>query len=259
MRIERSRHGTGAGCIMHSIKGRRALLLGGLAAATSRQTARARPLRVLFIGNSFTIGHNVPALVDSVAQDAGLTWQTKMIARPGMTLTRHIAETQFFELLHTQKPDMLVVQDHSTEPLTVEGRQRSANALSKIRSVSPVPMILFATWPRHHAHPFYAKWSHVNMTPRQMMEIVEAHYQFEARRLGAMVAPVGRAWMDAADIGLHLFADDGYHASASGALLTSLVLARTLGIPLGTVRTIHRDVPLPLAQHLLKIAAQLTL
>lgn len=236
---------------------RRALLLGGLAAATALRPAQARPPRVLFIGNSFTIGHNVPALVGSLAQDAGLNWQMMMIAQPGMTLTRHIYETRLFEFLQALQPDALVVQDHSTEPLTIEGRQRSAYALSQIKRVSPVPMIMFATWPRRQSHPFYSKWAHVNMTPRQMMAIVESHYQFEASRLGATVAPVGRAWMDATDGGLHLFADDGYHASPSGALLASLVVARALGIPLDAVRTIHGGVPLPLARHLIKLATRL--
>ena len=65
-----------------------------------------------------------------------------------------------------------------------------------------------------------------------MTAMIRDHYAEQAVRTGAAIAPVALAWQRAIAAGHELHALDGYHANETGAYLTALVLAQTLGVPL---------------------------
>ncbi|MGD1923601.1 MAG: hypothetical protein ACFB03_05345 [Paracoccaceae bacterium] len=129
-------------------------------------------------------------------------------------------------------PGMLVLQDHSLEPVTHQGRQRSADAMA-IYAAQFEKTVLQETWPRRAGHRLYTEPG-MPKSPDAMTELVRAHYSEQAQRIGATVAPVALAWQRAIANGHELHARDGYHANPEGARLTALVLAATIGVPIET-------------------------
>ncbi|MEM7060782.1 MAG: hypothetical protein AAF557_24645 [Pseudomonadota bacterium] len=202
----------------------------GLLAATAAAPAMAQaPIRVLFIGNSFTFEHDLPLLFADIARQGGYNLHVDVMAEGGAHLADYLQTRTADQIVATYNPDLLILQDFSTVALVPDFAANSLRALTAFcRHLMP-RKILFETWPRREDHKLYLQ-AGMPRTPAQMHNLVHAHYQ-SARcpalyeRLGQAVAPVGRAWM--LGTGLPLHRNDGYHASLTGAWLAALVLART--------------------------------
>lgn len=182
------------------------------------------PRRVLMLGNSFTYGAGLPGMVRALAP--GLHFE--VIARSGSQLKLFARNDVIRKTVRNTPHDLLVLQDHSIEPLTTAGQRKSEAAMKILSELSGARLVLFATWPRRTGHSLYGR---VDMPagPAEMNAVVSQHYRKQARRLGASLAPVGDAWRSAIEAGHDLYATDGYHANASGAFLTALVLTRAMG------------------------------
>lgn len=212
----------------------RRAVLGGLAATPLAATAAPAPLRAFFVGNSFTCEQDIPGRIRRLAAQAGTMAETTFVCGNGQTLTDHLQGSHFMDAVFAEPPpaglpDLFVLQDHSVEPLTPAGRQRSAVAMRAISDGFTRPTVLFATWARHGDHPLYGQPG-MPATPAEMTQLVHDHYAAQAASLGAALAPVGRAWQAAILAGYVLHNADGYHANETGAHLTALVLASAMGI-----------------------------
>lgn len=191
-------------------------------------------IRVLFIGNSFTREHDLPAQVARLAAQSGVRLSPGMIVRDGARLADHAANPDVAGLIGALAWDVLVLQDHSVVALTPEAAAASRAAVAQMAGLTPAGLVLFATWPRAAGHALYAE-AGMPSGPAQMNARVAAHYAAMAVELGARVAGVGDAFLAIAarQPGLALHAADGYHASAEGARLAASILAAAiLGRPL---------------------------
>lgn len=214
---------------------RRFFIAGGTALAASPGFAgfpQVLPDGLLFfVGNSFTRQHGIAARVCALAEATGRTAHCHPNTANGATLTDQVSAAENYASERGGPlPATVILQDHSIEPLTVEGRVRSARAM-EIYAAQFQRTVLFATWPRQVGHAFYSKPGNPK-SPEEMADMVHLHYVAQAAHLGATVAPVGRAWQQAGALGHDLYARDGYHANETGAHLTALVLAHALGIQL---------------------------
>ena len=121
-----------------------AILTG--AAPVPTVDANHRPVRVLFIGNSFTFVHEVPELVAEMAHSQGRRLYFETIVKGGQTLEGHWKEGRALAAIHSRKWDFVVLQDHSFEPvsapdeLMLYGRKFAAELESSTR------LVLFETW-----------------------------------------------------------------------------------------------------------------
>lgn len=237
----------------------RRAFLAASAATLARPAAARFPHEVpeglvFFVGNSFTRQHAIPALVCAIADWAGVTARCHPNTANGAKLADSVDfARRFSEERGGRVPATVVLQDHSVEPLTPEGRQRSAAAMA-LYSAQFERAVLFETWPRRAGHPFYAAPG-APSGPREMVETVHAHYARQAAILGAAHAPVGQAWQAAAEAGIDLYARDGYHANPAGAWLAAMLLARALGLPGAHAAPPPGSVPAGLARRLAAIAA----
>lgn len=208
---------------------RHALALG--AAGLAFPAAATGPLRVLFIGNSFTFEHDLPQLFADIARQAGHDVHVDMIAEGGAHLADNLVDRDVFDLVDAYDPQMLVLQDFSTVALLPETATQSRRAFAQFCRL-PVPRILFATWARQEGHKLYRQVG-MPATPAEMTSLTHQHYtarvcpDLAAHRI-TKTAAVGRAW--SLGDGLPLHREDGYHASLTGAWLSALVLARTAGL-----------------------------
>ena len=197
------------------------LLFGGASQA-------AEPLRVLFIGNSYTYVNNAPQIFAQLARAAlpGRQVQAGMVAVGGATLVSLWEHSDALRALRSSKWDYVVLQENS---LLGDGLRDGKFVVNSpelfhwgVRLFDPeirragAHTVLLLTWSRRNA-------------PDQQEDLNYA-YDSVARELGAILAPVGPAWKRAReqDPGLELYAGDGSHPSPLGSYLLACVLLNAL-------------------------------
>ncbi len=187
------------------------------------ETAQSQPVRVLFIGNSYTYFNNLPEILAKLG-DAGrqVKVETRMIAPGGWRLKDHLEKGEAPVALQEGTWDYVVLQEQSTlgYNLFVEGKPRvSSTAIfepsalkwaAEIRKAGAKP-VFFLTWARKASPEDQAALDHA--------------YMHVARASGSLVAPVGIAWeqvrRDHPEI--ELYSGDGSHPSPAGTYLAACV------------------------------------
>ncbi len=222
---------------------RRTALLGLLATALAfgQQQQAPAPLRVLFIGNSYTYFNNLPKLVESIAasQKDAPRIVTEAVLRGGERLKGHWTTGKALEAVRKGGWDFVVLQEHSTLGITPGATPGGLIAINdpadyfeyarkfndEIRKVG-ARTVLYATWSREHL-------------PEQQRRLDDAIVRL-ARELDAGIAPVGLAWnlarVEAADV--RLYQPDRSHPRAAGSYLAALVFYLCL-----TGKTSLGDIP----------------
>ena len=165
--------------------GRRAFLGGVLATGAAPAFARfphdVPDGLVFFVGNSFTRQHAIPALVCRIAAHAGQPARCHPNTANGAKLADSVDfARRFSEERGSAVPATVVLQDHSLEPLTAEGRTRSAKAMD-VYAAQFERTILFETWPRRAGHRLYTR-PLAPGGPREMAGIVHDHYTATHRK-----------------------------------------------------------------------------
>ena len=182
--------------------------------------ADKEPTKVLFVGNSYTHGNNMPAIVAAMAQAKGVNLSTQKSTAGGVTLEDHIngkKKLQTLKLIEEGKFDFVVLQDQSMRPaVEPEKTLKYAAAMSaKVNKSGAVPC-------------FYLTWARENNPP--MQQKLNATYFKAAKDNQSLLAPVGLAWekvrQDHPEI--KLFAKDGSHPNPLGSYLIAAVFFNTL-------------------------------
>lgn len=203
---------------------------------------RARGLRVLFIGNSYTYVHNVPRLVREVASSLpGPCIETAMVASGGATLEDHWRSDSVAARIRDGGWTHVVLNDQSSfgEGWWLEGRARvgtSGRELAEfggrfaqvIHAAGATPVLL-------------AHWADAHM-PARDQQALDYLFAGTARETRSVVAPVGPAIrrMQAGLPALTPYFNDGHHLSPAGAYLEALVIYSVLTdrSPLGATHRI---------------------
>jgi hypothetical protein len=190
------------------------------------------PLRVLFIGNSYTRFNDLPGMVESLGASApeGPRVDTRHETRGGFDLSNHWRRRRVRARIAHGGFDAVVLQGHSLVTLRAPGRlaEYARRFSSRVRAAG-ARLVLFQTWPRHAQSRHYRRLAVDG--PSAMFERIDAVYGEVGRELGAPVAPVGRAWLQAhrehPELVLHR-RDPGTHPSVAGTYLSACVLYGTL-------------------------------
>jgi hypothetical protein len=215
------------------------------------------PLKVLFIGNSYTSVNDLPSLVAALAEAAGgRKIETGQHLVGGCTLERHVEDKKAIDKIREKKWDVVVLQDHSLGPiLNRPSMHEHARILDAEIKKQGAQTVFYLTWARQHipdmqegaapsSTPDYAR------TMYQMSGVVKATdfdswcgqrkdglvgglnggYFDIAKELSARVAPVGMAWKKAmaADPNLVLHQADKSHPNPIGSYLAACVFYATL-------------------------------
>lgn len=200
-----------------------ALSLQGCAPASKSTHARdsRRTLRVLFVGNSYTIYNDLPWVTSQLSLSSGVDrpLEVKSVALMGATLKEHWDDGFALKEIRDDGPwDYVVLQGQSLQPLVApEVLREYARRFDGEIKAAGARTILFVTWARH-AHP-------------EQQPAINSVYEDVARATGAALAPVGPAWQDAlsADPSLPLYHDDpDDHPAAAGTYLAACVIYSTI-------------------------------
>ena len=182
------------------------------------------PVRVLFIGNSYTYFNDLPDIFAGLAKAGGQgRIETRMEAPGGWRLKDHWEKGEARKALAEKKWDFVVLQDQSTLGVNYyfEGKPRVTSDevfrpyaekwAAAIRDAGATP-VFYLTWARR-------------ATPQDQAALNYA-YITVARETKGVVAPVGIAWRIALDErpALDLYYQDGSHPSAAGSYLAACAL-----------------------------------
>jgi len=212
-------------------------------------------LSVLFVGNSLTFVNDVPALVQKLA--ASSTVQARLtvhsVTSGGARLEDHWRRGEAARALRKRKPDVLVIQGQSNEPLNAAADfERYVRLLKAEADAVGARTILFQTWARPSGDPFYSRPASGG-SPAAMQARLNEAYDSLALSLQVDVARVGEAFSlvqrQSPEIPL---LDGSQHATRAGSYLAAAVIFRTLhrsspvgasftaGLPHATASTLQR-------------------
>ena len=241
------------------------LLLLALLAATSGCRAASRydtvpasaaPVRVLFVGNSYTFVNDLPSVFKALGRSGGHTVVTGMDAQGGELLEGHVAGTRTRELLHDAAWDFVVLQEQSQvpaiEPARSEKMYPAARELAgSVRRAGATP-IFFMTWAHRRG------WPEAAMSYPEMQTRIDHAYFTIAQELHAPLAPVGFAWRETHNQmpDLELWQADGSHPTVAGTYLAACVFYTVIWRKSPEGLAYHAGLPARTAQKLQSIAAR---
>ena len=217
-------------------KGMTGLLRAGLFLFVGIAGVCARPLEILFVGNSYVYVNNLPDVFTKVAAGAGLEPpHVAMHAPGGQTLTGHCSDANLMKILAGHF-DVVILQEQSEIPAMAETnlplRKSFIGACQRLSNIihqqhPDTKIVLFQTWARHAS-----AWkrpqdvANLGSNADEMQARLSRWYAEAGRQISARVAPVGDAWRanyHSSEPAL-LHDADGSHPSPAGTYLTALVL-----------------------------------
>jgi hypothetical protein len=202
------------------------------ARALNDAEAEQTELRVLLIGNSYTLSHTLHLLLQRVAAGVagGPPLRVDVEARGGYSLHSHWRAGQALARIRSGRYTHVVLQGHSLSALDhLEQLQGDAEHFKQAIDSASGHTVLYATWPRSPEASLYRTHKLVHSFA-DMAERVANTYSGLSQRLGAGLAPVGRAFERALvqHPSLALWAPDGSHPTLAGSYMAACVLYGTL-------------------------------
>ncbi len=211
------------------------LLLCLLTAITA---TAGKKVNVLFIGNSYTYGNNLPQIVADIANTSGDTVVWEMEAPGGMTLKEHF-ESNPATLTKIMKGgwDYVVLQDQSQTPalpndFVATGFFPFVRKLdSVIDKYNPCAQtIMYMTWGRKYSDNLLCQQYTINFnwphycSYTAMDSVLHLRYMMAADSIKAAVSPVGAVWryIRKNHTGIELYDADESHPSAAGSYAGAL-------------------------------------
>ena len=198
-------------------------------------TAPPTPLRVLFIGNSYTYVNALPALVarlgaEGARQGSGPTITVDSVTVGGASLRDHWTQNTAPTRVMAGGWSAVVLQGQSVEPaLNAAVFRTYAMRFGELVVSARARPVFYATWPRRAGDAVYAEtWS--GGSPEAFNARLDEGYSSAATAVGGVTAHVGNAWMAAlrAHPTVNLYDPDGSHPSPAGTWLAGCVMYRAL-------------------------------
>ena len=177
------------------------------------------PVRILFVGNSFTARNGMPhILVDlAAAAENPLAVEVESIIAGGASLRRHWTAGAAQRALLASRFDWVVLQEQSTLPIKNAQRyHENVRLFAPLIAEHGARLALYLTWSRQPAP--------------QAQALLNDAVDAIAAETGGRTVPVGRAWHDALDDDppIELYMPDGSHPNATGSYLAACTFLVTL-------------------------------
>ena len=189
-------------------------------------------LRVVFVGNSLTYVHNVPGLVQVMADADGRSMAHATIARANYSLEDHW-NTGVATTLRELKADVVVLQQGPSSLPDNQDHLRhwAAQLATVIREAGGEPA-LYMVWPSSaRTGAFPDVWD---------------SYLGAAQAVDGRFIPAGRTWQEAwaIDPDLELYGVDGFHQGPIGALAAAQTIYAVLfDLPADSIPSLDLELP----------------
>lgn len=173
--------------------------------------------RILFVGNSLTYTHNLPALVAAEAKRQRITVETEMLANANYALEDHWNDGQLQQLMARKRFDFVILQQGPSSQ--AEGRSMLLDYGARIKALGEkhgTKLAFFMVWPaKQNYHTF---------------DGVIKNYTEAAQKNNALLCPVGQVWKDHFDRtrDYSYYGPDLFHPSLSGSKVAAAVICKSL-------------------------------
>ncbi len=191
--------------------------------------AQGTSKNVLFLGNSYTYGNNLPNMVSQLATSAGDALTFDANTPGGHRLFQHAANPTSLQKIAVGTWDYVIIQAQSQEPSwgtpQVENEvlpyAKILSDTARAANECANPMF-FMTWGRENGDqqncPIYS-WL---CTYEGMDSALAANYTRMAQENKGVVSPVGKVWRRVReDLGLQLYTGDGSHPNLTGSYVAA--------------------------------------
>jgi len=209
------------------------LLIFGLALFSGLLYSQEKELKVLFVGNSYTYGYNLPHIVSVISAETSTKLITRKSVLPGASLGEHWnggRELKTKEIIAEGDFDVVILQDFSMSAIhTPDSLLKYVKLFSEYNRNFGAQTYLFNTWAREKVPQFQAE--------------IDEIYGQAAKENGAVRVPVGKAWELAQDLRpmVDLYTSDGSHPNELGTMLSASVFVRSISRELpDQVPTLYR-------------------
>ena len=208
----------------------------GLDVLAANQAPRAKNLRILFVGNSFTYCNDFPGMVKEMGKKSGCSLTIETIAQGGYTLAwyadrKNSYGAQVYRKLTKKKWDYVVLQERSYSSVTEAKTMNKSlkKLIPYVRAAGAQPVLLM-TWAPKEGHTEYQQGHFKGMSRRQCQRQMARTYKKLGKKQHALVSPAGTAfWKYSQDeTGVDLYSSDGKHPSKAGSYLSACVLYATI-------------------------------
>ncbi|MCO6477941.1 MAG: hypothetical protein J5I94_15020 [Phaeodactylibacter sp.] len=190
-----------------------------------------KPIRALFIGNSYTHTHEMPAIAQRLAESGGDSFSFAMRAPGGWSLEQHYHDPETRAMIRAGGWDFIVLQDQSQRPAMpiLRVRRQFFRYVRRINRfiwwrLRPKPqIILYMTWGRRDGDADNRNYYPPVGTFEGMTTLLKERYELIGGKINARVAPVGEAWAYTRrrHPEIELYQEDGHHPSAAGSYLAA--------------------------------------
>jgi hypothetical protein len=172
---------------------------------------------ILFIGNSFTQRNNLPALIAGLAAEANIEVTHDLISAGGASLRTHWNAGHAAKAIASKSYDYVVLQEQSTLPIkNPERMKENIRLFDAAIQTAGAKTVLYTTWARQHS--------------LETQKQITTAYSEIGKELGALVIPVGPAWMRflAKHDEPNLYDKDQSHPTLAGSYLAACVFLAAL-------------------------------
>ncbi|WP_375581051.1 SGNH/GDSL hydrolase family protein [Marivirga tractuosa] len=177
---------------------------------------KVKPFHILFVGNSLTYTHDMPALFKQVAKENDIKVKVKTLAKPNYALEDHWLEGSLQMEIAKGKYDYIILQQ---APSQQDGKDMLINYGKKIKELceqNGSQLAFFMVWP--------------SMKHYSSFEGVIDNYRFASEQTDAILCPVGEEWktyFEQTD-DFSFLSEDGFHPSVKGSKSAAKIIFESL-------------------------------
>lgn len=188
----------------------------------------AQPMRVLFIGNSYTHYNNMPKLLEQMAESKGVKIEVAMDAKSNHTFQMHAKRPELYNSIRSTKWDYIVLQGFSREFAQDKAIMDTAS-LPYLKQLldsiyinnSCTNVLLYQTWgydDGYKADSLGIDWSFQSMSDR-----IHEGYIYASEQFNLAIVPVGKVWETVKENYpfIQLYQTDKQHPSVAGSYLVA--------------------------------------
>ena len=198
-------------------------------------------LKILWIGNSYTMYNDLPSMVTALGAEQGLKLSATRFLKGGEHLSGHWANPNLIKALKKGGWDYVVIQEYSTSPAqstreVINDTYHYAHLLDSLAMAgSPnCHVIFYMTWGHKKSNTHNKSQADPDYPLDENYQDFQAHLRLSYREMTyenkAWCAPVGIAWQNirTSNPDIELYAPDGYHPSLAGSYLAAHCFVATL-------------------------------
>lgn len=207
---------------------------------------QSSPVRILFIGNSFTEGNDLPDIESGLAETAGIKTEIKAYIALGKSVDYFIHDPACWNFIRSRPWDYIVIQDDQQYYSGSVGKIDSFGYPSpllinniifqdSIKKLIPcVKIIYFAGWGKNGGDT--SMFPNDN-TVKLVRRIADNYlYMNNLPMVHNVIAPIGIAWIScinqrphlASNVDTFLYSPDGRHPGKAGSYLAACVIFVTV-------------------------------